>query len=244
MNRQGREQCQPASAREIIFTGAATQKRPKKHKAKPAQRQTRSNAKDLVKLSVSTMYRWMRKLGFRYEVRKKCYYVDTHEKPENCRYRKQYAREYRQLELRMHRWIQFKQRYFVFLQDTAEFKKHKLVSNGYKYHSERNGPMIELHVDDHPFFQQKMNKPHHIFGGDLSIHNPNQNRPLIAFGQDECIFKQFLFTTKAWVAPDGTKSLVLKDEGLGVMISAFVSREFGLGMKLSAAQLAIINVFR
>jgi hypothetical protein len=34
----------------------------------------------LTKLAIPTVYRWIRRLGFKYEVRKKCYYIDTHEK--------------------------------------------------------------------------------------------------------------------------------------------------------------------
>ncbi len=36
----------------------------------------------LTKLSIPTIYRWMSLLRFKYEPRKKCYYVDGHEKPE------------------------------------------------------------------------------------------------------------------------------------------------------------------
>jgi hypothetical protein len=49
---------------------------------------------------------------------------------------------------------------------------------------------------------------------------------------------------KAWTAPDGSCGLIPKDEGLGVMLSAFVSREFGFGMKLSQEELIIVNRFR
>jgi hypothetical protein len=56
---------------------------------------------------------------------------------------------------------------------------------------------------------------------------------LICFGQDECIFKQYLFTGKAWTMPDGQKPIIPKDEGLGVMVSDTVSSEFGFGLKLS-----------
>ena len=35
--------------------------------------------------------------------------------------------------------------------------------------------------------------------------------------------------------------MIPKDEGLGAMISAFVSREFGFGMKLSAEELQIVS---
>jgi hypothetical protein len=44
----------------------------------------------LTKLSVPTIYLWMRLLGFKYEPQKKCYYVDGHEKPETKAYRKNF----------------------------------------------------------------------------------------------------------------------------------------------------------
>ena len=64
---------------------------------------------------------------------------------------------------------------------------------------------------------------------------------MICFGQDECIFKQFSFTPKAWTAPDGQKAMIPKDEGLGVMISAFVSREMGFGYGISKEDLVKVN---
>lgn len=196
----------------------------------------------LVKLSIPTIYRWMRRLGFKYEVRKKCYYVDTHEKPDNKRYRKRYAREYRELELRMFRWVQISHQDFLYLQQTNKFKEHELVAKGYEYACPDGRRIIEFHVDDHPMFQENLS--HTQFGGSLSVRNPKPNRPLIAFGQDECIFKQYIFTTKVWSAPDGTKGLVPKDEGLGVMISAFVSREFGFLFELTEEQFMQVNLFR
>jgi hypothetical protein len=69
-------------------------------------------------------------------------------------------------------------------------------------------------------------------------------KPMIIFGQDECIFKQFLMTKKTWIGPNGEKNLVPKDEGLGRMISAFVSREFGFGLAVTPEQLNEINAKR
>ena len=37
--------------------------------------------------------------------------------------------------------------------------------------------------------------------------------------------------------PDGQKPIIPKDDGLGVMLPAFVSRKFGFGMKLSVEDL-------
>jgi hypothetical protein len=44
-----------------------------------------------------------------------------------------------------------------------------------------------------------------------------------------------------WCLPYGHFPLIPKDEGHGVMISAFVSREFGFGMTLSQDQLDLVN---
>ena len=54
----------------------------------------------------STVYRWLQKLGFRYEPRRKGYYVDGHEKPATIEYRKQFITRYLSYEQRAHRWIQ------------------------------------------------------------------------------------------------------------------------------------------
>jgi hypothetical protein len=41
----------------------------------------------LTKLTLETVYRWLDQLGFKYEARKKGYYVGNHEKPETVAYR-------------------------------------------------------------------------------------------------------------------------------------------------------------
>jgi len=61
------------------------------------------------------------------------------------------------------------------------------------------------------------------FGGHLSKRKNVRDKPVIMIGQDEAIFKQYLFTSKHWVAPDGTAALSPKDEGQGLMLSYFVS---------------------
>ena len=64
------------------------------------------------------------------------------------------------------------------------------------------------------------------------------------FGQDEVIMKQFLFTSLAWTLPDGSRPLVPKDEGMGLMVSAFTSRELGFGYSLSYENLMKVNEYR
>jgi hypothetical protein len=67
---------------------------------------------------------------------------------------------------------------------------------------------------------------------------------LICFGHDECIIKQFIMTSKLLVGPNGGAVAVPKDDGQGLMISAFQSREFGFGMALNEDQLKEVNKYR
>ena len=60
----------------------------------------------LTKLTLETVYRWFHRLGFKYEARKKGYYVDTHEKPDTVVYRRYFLKRYLAYEMRMHRWVQ------------------------------------------------------------------------------------------------------------------------------------------
>jgi hypothetical protein len=106
----------------------------------------------LKKLSVPTIYKWICNIGFKYEVRRKCYYVDTHEKPENRRFRKNFAKEYLQMEKRMHRWIQMSVQDYDHLLCRLERTKQEVNTNGYRYNNVDNVEMIEFHVDDHPEF--------------------------------------------------------------------------------------------
>jgi hypothetical protein len=55
---------------------------------------------------------------------------------------------------------------------------------------------------------------------------------------------EFLLTKKSWCGWNGGTVLVLKDEGQGLMISAFQSREFGFGYHLDEEQLAKVNFGR
>ena len=60
-------------------------------------------------------------------------------------------------------------------------------------------------------------------------------------GQDECIFKQYLFTKGLWTLPDGTQQLMPKEEGHGVMLSSFCCRELGYGYAVSNYILKQVN---
>ena len=56
----------------------------------------------LTKLSVPTIFRWMKCIDFKYEVQRKIYYVNGHDKPDSKKYRKKMVREYLPNELCMH----------------------------------------------------------------------------------------------------------------------------------------------
>jgi hypothetical protein len=67
---------------------------------------------------------------------------------------------------------------------------------------------------------------------------------LIIWGHDEAIVKQFTLTKKGWTGPNGEIPIVPKDEGMGIMISAFQCREFGFGLPIEEEQLKTINATR
>jgi hypothetical protein len=88
-------------------------------------------------------------------------------------------------------------------------------------------------------FQKRMNEET-AFGGRRSVRYES-GRMLIILGHDKAIMKQYLLTNKHWTGPNGEKAISPKDEGLGIMTSAFQSRKFGFGMKINEEQLAEIN---
>lgn len=90
--------------------------------------------------------------------------------------------------------------------------------------------MVEHHVDASEEFHFRMkDEP---YGGKLSVRMQLNEKPLMIIGHDESIFKQYLISKKAWSLPTGETQLVPKDDGAGVMISAFQSRDFGFGHPL------------
>ena len=104
-------------------------------------------------ISLSTTWRWLRRLGFSYDARKKTFFVDGHERPNVVFNRNQFCKDYlSKFKPRCHRWIQV-------TKETAEnWKREKKSSDfndnakGYSYLSDDNIEMVEFHVDDHAFF--------------------------------------------------------------------------------------------
>ena len=188
----------------------------------------------LESLTISTVNKWMNKLGFKYGSRKKCYYVDNHDSEENIKYRNAFIDRYFQYELRMHRWYSITETIRDGMISSGELEKES--GHAYTLH---NIKMYEYHVDDHISFQDACSSI--PFGGCLSVRKPPNQKPLIPLGQDEVIFKQFLMTSNAWTLPDGYTELVPKDDGAGVMLSSICSRELGYGCTVSDSTLKLIN---
>ena len=196
----------------------------------------------LTKITLTTIYRWMHILGFRYEERKKCYYVDNHESISNVTYRRGFLSRYFKHETRAHRWIQLQLEEALKLEEEGKIS----IKNGFRYNKiDSQGAkhtFVEFHVDDSPAFEDFILNTK--FGGNISVRKPPDVKPLLMFGQDECIFKQFSFTKKSWRGSDDKVPLIPKDDGIGIMISAFASREFGYGFDISMEQMTEINNFR
>ena len=100
--------------------------------------------------------------------------------------------------------------------------------------------LSNYHVDDCDLFQERMARES-IFGGRRSVRFIEEEPCTIILGHDEMVIKQFLLTGKGWFGPNGELPLLPKDEGEGVMVSGFVSREFGFGLTISEEQFQQIN---
>jgi hypothetical protein len=117
----------------------------------------------LTKVCPATVYKWMKCLGFKYETRRKGYYVDGHEKPSTVEYRSKFVKRYLQNELRMHRWIH------VTREEARKLEEDGKVTekSGYTYLNANNEPMVEYHIDDSKEFGERLK--HLPFKGTLSV---------------------------------------------------------------------------
>jgi hypothetical protein len=95
--------------------------------------------------------------------------------------------------------------------------------SGTKSHSKQSKlEMAEIHVDEIPDNKLLTEINFKVkYSGNLSIRKQPEEKPLISFGHDECIFRQNIFTGKSWSGPKGELAIIPKDEGNGIMISAF-----------------------
>ena len=147
-------------------------------------------------------------------------------------------KKYLDNEIRAHRWIQ------ITLEETQELESlgHVPVNCGYNFvldDEEGTRNMVEYHIDTSHTFDNRLSTLR--FGRNLSVRKPIDSKTVIYVGQDEAIFKQFLFPNKMWVGPSGQRPLLPKDDGAGTMVSAFVSREYGIIREISDMVLDEVN---
>ena len=185
-----------------------------------------------------TVNNWLTQLGYKYLPRKKTHYNDKHESVENVTYHHQFINRYFEYELLCHRWVQLPIAEYIQMKKEGEV----FCGNGYKYQDNKGATYIKFHVDDSEKCTEIGNNM--PFGGYLSVRKPKNEKPLIIFGQDECIYKQFIFRNKCWIGPNGESPLMPKDEGQGLMVSGFVCREYGFNWTLSDEELTKVNKYR
>ena len=175
--------------------------------------------------SYSTVLRWLHYLGYTHDKLKKSYYVDGHEHQEQKLHRSKFIKKYFEVEIQTHRWVQMSIVEFEEAQSSlSDDGNDKIINPGYSYtHPVTGDPWIEFHVDD--INMQLIGDNVGPFGGNVSVRCPAGSRPLIIFGQDESIFNQFSHSGRQWLGPLGQRSIMPKSAGMGLMLSAFQSRD-------------------
>ena len=115
----------------------------------------------------------------------------------------------------------------------------KLIHAFHGYTNEDGALMREYYIDTHPILSKYVKNKKMC--GDLSVRKSETDRPLIIVGQDECVVKQYSFSSKSWTGKDGEKKLLPKSDGYSMMLSTFCVRCFGLGLNVSDQELEEIN---
>jgi hypothetical protein len=112
-------------------------------------------------------------------------------------------------------------------------EKHQQIPTRAAYccnHPLTSEKMVEYHVDTHDSFQEKMANETWL-GGRRRVRYP-RGKLLIILGHNKMIIKQFLLAKKGWTGPNEQIGFVPKDDGIGMMISAFQFHKFGFGLML------------
>ena len=187
---------------------------------------------NLPSVSVGAAWKILTYAGFRFSETKKTYYTDRHEDADNVQARKQFISKYFELEKLAHRWIQIPSDQAIKLENgEIEGVSEKLMKDVWAFEfrdPSTNQTMREYHVDCFPdVFSSYIRDENKLLGGNLSHRFPSERRPVVLVGQDEAIFKQWSFSKKSWGDHKGRGVLLPKDDGHGLMLSAFVSRAWG-----------------
>ena len=194
---------------------------------------------NLTEIHPTTALRWLGLLGFKFEPLKKTYYNDKHEEPENVDDRKQFINSYLNWEFRAFHWVQLSDTDAIELERDI---KNPIPPNTFYSYKSRIIKMREYHIDTHPIlFRYAQRKD---MGGDHSVRMPKGSRPILLIGQDESVYKQFQFSSRAWKGPTGENTLLPTSDGYSKMVSCYIGRSFGMGLYVSDGKLHQINAWR
>jgi hypothetical protein len=103
--------------------------------------------------ATSTVWRWMRRLGYKYCSRNNSFYVDGHERAEQRFHRKEFTEEYLlKLDPYCNQWLQVsKDELNLWIHDKdIDFDRQYYVC-GYHYENENEEQYVEFHVDTNEF---------------------------------------------------------------------------------------------
>ncbi|KAI2509106.1 hypothetical protein MHU86_5354 [Fragilaria crotonensis] len=202
-------------------------------------------AHGLESMSFTTAWRWMRQLNFKYEARKKSFYVDGHERDDVVANRKEFCKRYlTELEPYCRRWVQ------VSKEDALAMDGLNLRLGHSYFDIVNDTEMFEFHID---YWSQCCRKNNGraclpltiaALQPTTSIRVSSTATPLMIIGQDESVFAQYLLGSRTWIGPSGQRPLLPKSEGDGYMLSAFVSRVFGFGRVMTKEELDQVNATR
>lgn len=78
------------------------------------------------------------------------------------------------------------------------------VDIGYRYTYNNQNEMVEYHVDLCHVFQDRLNEKAK-FGGNRSVRLSKEERPMMLYGHEELILKQYLLIGKTWIGSNGEK---------------------------------------
>ena len=156
----------------------------------------------LTNVSITTIWRWLHRLGFSYDARKKSFYVDGHEREDVVAYRREFCKRYLTVyEPRCLRWVQLRKEEAQAIDDID-------FAFGHSYLDTTGAQWIEFHADYcrqiPEILQGREAKP--------SIRASPGSKPLMIVGQDESVFTQFLLGQRNWVGPKGERPLLPKSE--------------------------------
>jgi len=202
------------------------------------------------------VYGWMQKAGATCERDgdKKTYYTDGHNREDVVDYREKiYTPTMKKLEERMHLYLNLTSEEILTIEEGSGKKlpvaPRKIAEDLY-----------EVHVDDSEAYIAMRAKLK--FGGELRIGATSETKPLradwscdhrhsyetcrcwqpaLSTGQDESIYHNNEQSKVVW-AVDGCRPIRPKEKGKGAMDSAFVDSARGLGLPMSAEELAVSSV--